>query len=900
MAKVSVIMPVYNAASFLNRSIESIHNQSLSDIEIVCVDDGSSDNSLEILKDLQKKHFNIKIISQENSGPGIARNTGMQNATGEYIAFLDSDDIFLDDAALEKMYEIGKRYDSNLVGANLRRINQDYTLDDYYDFINSRFAYFTKEDILNPEDYGIPFAFYKNIFKREFIEENKIDFPDLRFGEDPVFMVKVLANIDSFPVVPIDFYGYNHSIGGGVNEKITTFDKKFAYIQHFKDIFDILLNKGLYSILTTYKNEFIDYIIYSDNIHDSEIIEIVRNIFADFTKYFDKTDYGFFLMDYIVNGNFDESVVDDGSVLEGSVNLEEFLFIKKYLFEESSVNFNFIDIETLREYFKFVTKNDYDLNDDKIKKESFNELIKINDRIYGKMELLVEETENLNNTLIAPQFNKNAEFLTKFMESRIDIKNFGNETNDIIIVESDDSSVNVTKPNWFSDDEGIGTVINSVKGSLNLSFKCVNDGRLEIAFKGIDYKDKKDNRIPIYVDYNEIVIDGKTIIEGSRVSWHDNPYIYTDEVKDGQIVDIQLKWAPFTQESNLYVMPKSEEYLNNFYKSRIDIKNSGDKTNRLMVVESDDPSSIIYEPHWLNDDNGIGTVVFSIKGEIDLSFKCINDGDLEIDFKSFDFRDHDNKKIPIFIDYTEIIVDGEYVLGNSCITWHDNPFVYKEKVKDGQIINIKAKWRPLLHYSNLNMLFDTENPSEKYYKSRIDIKNYGKENNEIILMECDDSLSEISHPSWFNNKRGKGTILTSLKGDMNFSFKCVNDGRLEIGFRSVDFRDKNNHKLPIYIDYSEIIVDGEKIVDGSTVLWHDNQLFYKKEVKDSQIVNVQVKWSPISKNSNFKIINTDIDNKFKKIEELKQKVETLKKENQELNSLKEDLLNSNSWKLLHR
>ena len=139
-----------------------------------------------------------------------------------------------------------------------------------------------------------------------------------------------------------------------------------------------------------------------------------------------------------------------------------------------------------------------DLNDDKIKKESFNELIKINDRIYGKMELLVEETENLNNTLIAPQFNKNAEFLTKFMESRIDIKNFGNETNDIIIVESDDSSVNVTKPNWFSDDEGIGTVINSVKGSLNLSFKCVNDGRLEIAFKGIDYKDKKDNTMCVY------------------------------------------------------------------------------------------------------------------------------------------------------------------------------------------------------------------------------------------------------------------------------------------------------------------------------------------------------------------------------------------------------------------
>lgn len=300
MVSVSVIMPVYNSSSFLNKSIESVQNQTLNDIEIICVDDGSTDDSLDILNELNDKYGNIKIICQENSGPGIARNNGIKNAQGEYIAFLDSDDIFLDDDALEKMYRLGKSKDSDLICANLKRINQDYTIDTHYDFLNSRFMYFYKEDILKSEDYGIPFAFYRNLFKRSFLEKNGIDFPDLRFGEDPVFMVNVLVNVNEFLVLPLDLYGYNHSIGGGVNEKITNFEKKNAYIKHFKDIFDILKRHQLNSIFSIYKKEFIDYLFYSNNIHDGEIRRIVKDLFNNYKEYFDENEYGFFLMDYLI------------------------------------------------------------------------------------------------------------------------------------------------------------------------------------------------------------------------------------------------------------------------------------------------------------------------------------------------------------------------------------------------------------------------------------------------------------------------------------------------------------------------------------------------------------------------------------------------------------------------
>ena len=90
--KVSVIIPVYNAEKYLAECLDSIVCQTLSDIEIICVNDGSSDNSLSLLEAYSRKDNRFKIINQENSGPGVARNTGINVASGEYIFFVDSDD----------------------------------------------------------------------------------------------------------------------------------------------------------------------------------------------------------------------------------------------------------------------------------------------------------------------------------------------------------------------------------------------------------------------------------------------------------------------------------------------------------------------------------------------------------------------------------------------------------------------------------------------------------------------------------------------------------------------------------------------------------------------------------------------------------------------------------------
>ncbi|WP_244266233.1 glycosyltransferase family 2 protein [Listeria rocourtiae] len=101
--KVSVVIPVYNVISYIDETIESLLNQTLKEVEIVLVDDGSSDGSLERIIELATEHQNICVVKEPNAGPGTARNNGLDVARGKYISFVDSDDV-LPEKALEIMY----------------------------------------------------------------------------------------------------------------------------------------------------------------------------------------------------------------------------------------------------------------------------------------------------------------------------------------------------------------------------------------------------------------------------------------------------------------------------------------------------------------------------------------------------------------------------------------------------------------------------------------------------------------------------------------------------------------------------------------------------------------------------------------------------------------------------
>ena len=124
MAKVSVIIPVYNAEQYLRQCLDSVVGQTLKDIEIICVDDGPQDNSVAILKEYAARDSRLRLIREKNRGAGAARNQGLREATGEYLSFLDADDFFEPDM-LEKAVARAEEYDAQIVVFNSDQYHMD-------------------------------------------------------------------------------------------------------------------------------------------------------------------------------------------------------------------------------------------------------------------------------------------------------------------------------------------------------------------------------------------------------------------------------------------------------------------------------------------------------------------------------------------------------------------------------------------------------------------------------------------------------------------------------------------------------------------------------------------------------------------------------------------------------
>ena len=122
MIKVSVVMPVYNSDKYLKDSINTILNQSMKDLELICIDDGSTDNSLKILKEFAKKDSRVKIFTQDHNGAGVARNYGITKCNGKYLSFMDSDDL-LDLNAFQELWNISE--EKKLDVAIFKAINFD-------------------------------------------------------------------------------------------------------------------------------------------------------------------------------------------------------------------------------------------------------------------------------------------------------------------------------------------------------------------------------------------------------------------------------------------------------------------------------------------------------------------------------------------------------------------------------------------------------------------------------------------------------------------------------------------------------------------------------------------------------------------------------------------------------
>ena len=251
---VSVVMPIYNAADYLRPALDSVISQTLRDVEIICVDDGSTDHSLAILKEYQKRDPRIRIVTETNAGPAKARNNGLRRARGEYLSFLDADDFF-EPTMLEALYRTAKEKDLDIAVCE-------------YDLFENRTARFKRSipsehadllaggrvtsksdcpDIIFQATEGYV---WNKLFRRDFVTEKELSFLEsAQIFEDVYFTVTALSlaeRIGKCEGVLVHHRVYQKQVRSRI------FRKKYAQVPAvYMAIKEFLIHRGLYLPLSS-------------------------------------------------------------------------------------------------------------------------------------------------------------------------------------------------------------------------------------------------------------------------------------------------------------------------------------------------------------------------------------------------------------------------------------------------------------------------------------------------------------------------------------------------------------------------------------------------------------------------------------------------------------------------
>ncbi len=205
---ISVIVPVYNAEAYLEECLRSIQTQTLRNIEIICINDGSPDNSLSILKKMAEADERIVIISHENRGVSACRNEAMQQARGKYLAFMDSDDLYPANDVLEALFNKAEEHQVLVCGGGFADFSEEKPT------LNTDFPaefdgyHFKKEGVIPYADYQFDYGFTRFIYNRQMLLENNIKFPAYTRFEDPPFFVRAMQQAGRFYAISKVTYAY--------------------------------------------------------------------------------------------------------------------------------------------------------------------------------------------------------------------------------------------------------------------------------------------------------------------------------------------------------------------------------------------------------------------------------------------------------------------------------------------------------------------------------------------------------------------------------------------------------------------------------------------------------------------------------------------------------------------
>ena len=235
MPKISVIVPVYNVEKYIDKCLKSLTQQTLQDIEIIIVNDGSLDKSVEIIEKYVKENSTkIKYYEKENGGLSSARNYGLEYATGEYIAFLDSDD-YVDCNMYEEMYSLAKKENADMLECDFI-----WEWDYGKKIFDKRREYKSKEEMMKKPRV----VAWNKIYKREIINKYKIRFPEGLIYEDMEFFYKLLPHLNKISYINKYFIHYTQREDSITNKQTQKVEDIFKILDN---IFDYYIDQKLYN-----------------------------------------------------------------------------------------------------------------------------------------------------------------------------------------------------------------------------------------------------------------------------------------------------------------------------------------------------------------------------------------------------------------------------------------------------------------------------------------------------------------------------------------------------------------------------------------------------------------------------------------------------------------------------
>ena len=237
MPKVSILVPICNVEKFLDKCLSSIVNQTLKDIEIICINDGSKDSSIEIIKRFALQDSRIVVIDKPNSGYGDSMNKGLDIATGEYIGIVESDD-FAEKEMFEELYSLGIAHNADVVKSNFNMYWEKPEKIVFLDNLKVK-QIVVNGDVKEKLFWGMP-AIWSAIYKKRFLDDNNIRFlntPGASY-QDTSFKFKTTALADKIVLTPNAYLNYrqdniNSSVKNASREKVLMVHKEYKEIIAF-------------------------------------------------------------------------------------------------------------------------------------------------------------------------------------------------------------------------------------------------------------------------------------------------------------------------------------------------------------------------------------------------------------------------------------------------------------------------------------------------------------------------------------------------------------------------------------------------------------------------------------------------------------------------------------------